>query len=262
MDIVEQSRKIGGKDADDLAVMQFLIQTTAASQLTRIRKVMEELLATVRGSTAVVPMPSAPASLTTFYEDSGRASSGTSSSLKDINKSWQQNKWRNHTLFILRGGVLHVTTISTNDYQMLNFIALPSGIVVDSETSYAIQAPINPTLTRWGIEREPTWAFAAPIAAPPAATALITQQVASGVLGYIFGFFISGDEPNEFDLNWTSGGTLYSKRLVFGGTGSMQAVEPLAMNPTLLADPLSNMTITVVRAAAAGHIYQANLLYA
>jgi hypothetical protein len=42
VDIVEQARKIGSEDADDLAVMQYIAQATLASQAVRIRKYFDD----------------------------------------------------------------------------------------------------------------------------------------------------------------------------------------------------------------------------
>lgn len=42
VDIVEQAKKIGSEDADDLAVMQYIAQAAAAAQLVRIRKYFDD----------------------------------------------------------------------------------------------------------------------------------------------------------------------------------------------------------------------------
>jgi len=100
------------------------------------------------------------------------------------------------------------------------------------------------------------------LVAPGAGTALVTQAVTAAKSGYIYGFFISCQEANDFLLNWTSGGAAKSKRIVFGGAGVVQDVEPAALNEGLAADGGTNITITNVNAGGAGKVYQANLLYA
>lgn len=40
-DIAEWARKIGSEDADDLAVLQFLMQSSATAQLVKLRKLEE-----------------------------------------------------------------------------------------------------------------------------------------------------------------------------------------------------------------------------
>ena len=117
------------------------------------------------------------------------------------------------------------------------------------------------SFTRWGIDVEPNWIHAAEIVAPGAGVALVTSgAIPVGSVGYILGFFISCQEANNFLLNWTSGGLALTKRIVFGGQGTLEAVEPIALNKGLPADPGTVITITNVNAGGAGMIYQANLL--
>jgi hypothetical protein len=117
-------------------------------------------------------------------------------------------------------------------------------------------------IIRWGIAIEPSWNHAVEQVAPGALTELVNRAVAAGKSGYIFGFFISVQEANSFLLNWVSGGTVYTKRIVFGGAGSVETVDPIALNNGLLADENTDITITNVTAAGAGMIYQADLLVA
>ncbi|GAH46216.1 unnamed protein product [marine sediment metagenome] len=114
---------------------------------------------------------------------------------------------------------------------------------------------------RWGREVSPEWVHADEQTAPGAGTALVTKAVTAGKTGYIYGFLISAQEANDFLLNWTSGGTARSKRIVFGGGGSTECVDPVALNEGLGADAGTNVTITNITAATAGKIYQVNLLY-
>jgi hypothetical protein len=118
------------------------------------------------------------------------------------------------------------------------------------------------SLYRWGIDIEPSWTFAAEQVAPGAGAALVTQVVTAGKSGYVYGFFISTQEANDFLLSWTSGGIAKSKRIVFAGSGAYEVIDNIALNSGLLADALTNITISNVNAAGAGKIYQANLLYA
>ena len=114
---------------------------------------------------------------------------------------------------------------------------------------------------RWGRNLEPSWSHAAAQVAPGAGTALVTQAVGAGRHGYIYGFFISVGEANDFLLNWTSGGVARSKRIIFGSMGTTECVDAAALNEGLPADPGTNVTITNVNAAGVGIVYQANLLY-
>jgi len=114
----------------------------------------------------------------------------------------------------------------------------------------------------WGHNVNPAWVHAAEVVAPAGGTALVTRAVTAGKAGYIYGFFISAQEGNDFLINWTSGGAARSTRQVFGGAGTVEYVAALPCNEGLPADGGTNITITNVNAAAAGKIYQARLLYA
>ena len=115
--------------------------------------------------------------------------------------------------------------------------------------------------TRWGRAITPAWIHAVESVAPGAGTALVTKAVTAGKSGYIYGFFISAGEANNFLLNWTSGGVAKSKRIVFSGLGSIEAIDQVPLNEGLPADAGTNITITNVTAGGAGVVYQANLLY-
>ena len=115
--------------------------------------------------------------------------------------------------------------------------------------------------TRWGRVITPSWIHAAEVVAPLIGATLVTKAVSAGKSGYIYGFFISAGEANNFLLNWTSGGVAYSKRIVFSALGSVEAIDTVPLNEGLPADAATNVTITNVTAGGAGVVYQANLLY-
>jgi hypothetical protein len=135
-------------------------------------------------------------------------------------------------------------------------------------TLSAIKTNIDVTLTalaklkRWGRNIEPSWVHAAEVTAPAAGAVLVSKAVGAGKSGYIYGFFISAGELNDFKINWTSGGTAYSIRIPFGGKGAIQYVDFAALNEGLPADAGSSITITNVNAGSSGIIYQARILYA
>ncbi|MEM3988647.1 MAG: hypothetical protein QXZ22_08660 [Sulfolobales archaeon] len=117
-------------------------------------------------------------------------------------------------------------------------------------------------LIRFGKNVVPTWIHAAEVTAPAANTNLVSKTVSSGKQGYIYGFFISAGEANDFKINWTSGGTARSIRIPFGGKGALQYVDITAINEGFPADAGSTITITNVNAGSSGVIYQARILYA
>lgn len=116
-------------------------------------------------------------------------------------------------------------------------------------------------LQRFGRDITPTWIHGAEVAAPAAGTALVSKTVSAGKTGYVYGFFISAGEANDFKINWTSGATTYSLRIPFGAKGSVHYADFIALNEGLPADAGSTITITNVNAGSAGIIYQARLLY-
>jgi len=201
--------------------------------------------------------------------DGGLASGGGNTTVDDATKSWTTNAWAGGIIQIIKSdGKEYFRVISANTDTQITFAALPGGVSVAAGDSYAVRgvtAPADITLSRyqrWGRDVSPTWTHAAEQTAPGAGTALVTQAVPVGKNGYIYGFFISCQEANDFKLNWTSGGAAKSKRIVFGGAGTMEDVQPVALNEGLPADAGSSITITNVNAGGAGKIYQANLLYA
>jgi hypothetical protein len=115
--------------------------------------------------------------------------------------------------------------------------------------------------TRWGRVITVSWVHAVEVVAPLIGATLVTKAVGAGKSGYIYGFFISAGEANNFLINWTSGGVAKSKRIVFSALGSVEAIDTVPLNEGLPADPATNVTITNVTAAGAGIVYQANLLY-
>jgi hypothetical protein len=114
---------------------------------------------------------------------------------------------------------------------------------------------------RWGRDVSPAWVYGAEVTAPAAGTALVSKTVSTGKSGYIYGFFISAGEANDFKINWTSGGAAKSVRIPFVSKGAVQYVDFIALNEGLPADAGTSITITNVNAGSSGVVYQAGLLY-
>ena len=140
----------------------------------------------------------------------------------------------------------------------------------DAKNRLAIQNPPNlnidlttlQALIRWGRNVTPTWVIGQEYTAPTANTALVSKTVSTGKTGYIYGFMITAGEANDFKINWTSGATSYSKRIVFGGKGTVHFVDVIPLNEGLPANAGTNITITNVNAGGTGIVYQCALLYA
>jgi len=198
--------------------------------------------------------------------DIGAATGGDAISIVDARKNWAINQWTGYLVQIFKlGGSEYYCRILSNTANQLNFAALPAGIVVSPGDLYTIQSAFDPAgakLIRWGRDVDPTWVHAAEVIAPLIGAVLVTQAVTAGMVGYIYGFFIACTEANSFLVNWTSATVAYSKRMVFGAAGSMEAIDNIAFNEGLPADAGSNITITNVVAGAGATVYQAGLLYA
>ncbi|MEM4975845.1 MAG: hypothetical protein QXT64_00800 [Desulfurococcaceae archaeon] len=117
-------------------------------------------------------------------------------------------------------------------------------------------------LLRWGRDVSPFWVHGGEVTAPAAGTSLVSRTVSTGKSGYIYGFFISTGEANDFRINWTSGGTDISVRILFPGPGTLHYIDFTPINEGMPADGGSTVSITNVNAGSAGVVYQARLLYA
>ncbi|MEM4619694.1 MAG: hypothetical protein QW607_05720 [Desulfurococcaceae archaeon] len=116
-------------------------------------------------------------------------------------------------------------------------------------------------LIRFGKNVNPAWIHGTEVTAPAANTNLVSKTVSSGKQGYIYGFYITAGEANDFKINWTSGGTARSIRIMFTGKGSLQYVDFVPLNEGLPADAGTTISITNVNSGSSGIIYQARLLY-
>lgn len=144
------------------------------------------------------------------------------------------------------------TTLALIKAKTDNLDTALSGLKTDLDTL--------PSNNRYGRNVTPAWTLGSEATAPAADTALVTKGISSGKTGYIYGFMISAQEPNDFKIKWTSGTNAKTYRLVFAGAGSMIVLLDTALNEGLGADASSNITINNVNAGTTGKIYQAQLL--
>jgi len=195
----------------------------------------------------------------------GIATGGGNTTVEDSHKNWTVNKWAGGLIYVIKAdGKEYTRDITSNTATEITFAALPGGVNVVAGDIYAVRiiaGGATASQQRWGRDVEPTWIYAAEQVAPGAGTALVTQAVTAAKSGYIYGFFISVQEANDFLLNWTSGGAARAKRIIFGSMGTTECVDPIALNEGLPADGGTNITITNVNTGVAGKVYQANVLY-
>lgn len=109
-----------------------------------------------------------------------------------------------------------------------------------------------------GRRNKPMWVYGSEVQSPSANTELINYTV-SGV-GFIYGFFISSDEPNVFKISWTSSGNTISLRIPFAGKGALYFADIIPINEMLPADFGTQVKIVNVNAGESGSIYQAGIL--
>jgi hypothetical protein len=188
---------------------------------------------------------------------SSRASEATLSAIKNALASVGTDKIRTSVVDPLPESPLNLskvagTSLTGRDWSS-DFAKLQN-----LDVALSVQA----NLKRWGRNVSPAWVHGNEVTAPPANTTLVSKTVTSGKFGYIYGFFISAGEANDFKINWTSGGTSYSRRIVFPSKGSLQYVDFVAFNEGLPADGGTNITITNVNAGSTGVVYQVAILYA
>jgi len=131
----------------------------------------------------------------------------------------------------------------------------------DNPPALDVALSVLSRLIRWGRDVSPVWIHSGEVSAPTAGTALVSQTVSSGKVGFIYGFYITASEANDFLINWVTGGASKSIRIKFTGAGSLQYVDFIPLNEGLPADGGSSITITNVNAGSTGSVYQARLLY-
>jgi len=206
-------------------------------------------------------------SFTEPSDNSGYATGGSNNTVIDTSKDWPINFWAGATVEVLAQNFMgnwmkYVRTCISNTATRLTIQPLPSvplTVVVISGNRYNIKQAYNSI--RWGRSIRPAWVHAAETTAPGAGAVLVTQTVGVGKTGYVYGFSISTQEANNFLLNWVSATLARSQRIIFGGPGTTEVTDLIALNEGLPADAASIISITNVNAAAVGKIYQCRLLY-
>jgi hypothetical protein len=117
---------------------------------------------------------------------------------------------------------------------------------------------------RWGYPVEPVWAYS-PVSTGPlaAGTVLLSQPVSSGYNGYIWGYFLSQDDPNGniFMIKWVSGTNVYQQMVVMNGPGTINFISVKAINDGIPASPNTTMVVQILNAASTNTLYMAGILW-
>jgi hypothetical protein len=116
-------------------------------------------------------------------------------------------------------------------------------------------------IQRYGHLLTPRWFFGALVTAPAAGVELVGVDVSAGKKGYIYGFYISASEANDFNLEWTDqSGNLQQYRIVLAGKGTVHYADIVPINEGIAAQGGSRISIKVVNAGSTGSYYKAGVL--
>jgi len=113
---------------------------------------------------------------------------------------------------------------------------------------------------RYGHLTIPRWYYSDIIFEPSANQILLTVSIPDGYLGYIYGFFISASETNDFTINWIDiNDVSRSYRIVLAGKGSIQYADIVPLNEGI-PSKAGNIDFKIVNAGSTGSYYQVGLL--
>jgi hypothetical protein len=133
---------------------------------------------------------------------------------------------------------------------------------INSVVSSYVNYPMNQL--RWGYPVEPIWTYS-PVSTGPlsAGAVLLSQPVSSGYNGYIWGYFLSENDPNGnmFMIKWVSGTNTYQQMVVMNGPGTINFISVKAINDGLPASPNTTMVIQILNAASTNALYMAGILW-
>ena len=96
-----------------------------------------------------------------------------------------------------------------------------------------------------------------------AGTALLSQPVGSGYNGYIWGYFLSENDPsgNTFLVQWINGTTVYQQMVVVNGPGTINFISVKAINDRIPASQSTTVAVTMLNTASTDTLYMTGILY-
>jgi len=114
---------------------------------------------------------------------------------------------------------------------------------------------------RYGHLTMPRWYYSDLISTPTANQVLLTVSISSDKLGYIYGFYVSASEGNDFEIVWVDvNGVTNRYRIVLAGKGNVQYADVISLNEGLPAQKGSNIQVVIVNAGSSGSYYKVGLL--
>ena len=106
------------------------------------------------------------------------------------------------------------------------------------------------------------WAYGDETDEPDAGATLLRKKVTAGKVAYVYGYFLSANETNDFRISWENDGNSQSIRVPLVTRGELRVVEAIAINEGVPADAGSELQIKNVKAGSSGSVYQVGILYA
>lgn len=117
------------------------------------------------------------------------------------------------------------------------------------------------SLFRFGKRIEVKWLYGEVHYGPPPLTSLVSLQVPEGKKGWIYGFIISSEDLNTFQISWYHRNVKMSINIPFRG-GTLYFTDFISINEGYPADSRSSITVSNLHESNEGALYQASLLYA
>ena len=159
---------------------------------------------------------------------------------------------------VVKANVNYPLSTMASTLSSINSHSANINAILSSNVNY----PMNQL--RWGRPVEPTWTYS-PVSTGPlaAGTVLLAQPVSSGYNGYIWGYFLSENDPNgnTFLIQWVNGTTVYQQMVVMNGPDTINFISVKAIDDGIPASPNTTMAVTILNAASTNALYMAGILY-
>jgi len=115
-------------------------------------------------------------------------------------------------------------------------------------------------IQRYGHLLTPFWIYGSIVSQPSAGQSLV-QHTTSKKYGYIYGFFITASEGNDFNIEWTDiNNQSITYRVSMAGKGTVHYADTIPLNEGRPAKQNTTIAIKVVNAGGSGSYYQAGML--
>jgi len=126
---------------------------------------------------------------------------------------------------------------------------------------YPIDLNLLARLIRFGRKVKLNWTYTIDMIITYPNTILASAYIPPGHKGYIYGFFISCGEANDFYISWVHEGATQELLIQLPGKGTIQYVDFVPLNEISPADEDTYITITNRLSPSGSALYQARILY-